>query len=523
MTSSTTHIPLTKRDKQPPDNTAVPIKLPHALFTQKWIYTILLGLSYVFLFQNFEIGLNALIFDVLLLVFFIKTEPDIKSRPLFTIAAAGLLISSLSVVIVNSWTASIAHIISMLLLFGIARVREIRFIWFGLMLGVLSIFRAPLDYLAHWKRSLNQGESGKKLRLRFFLIPILISVPFLVIYYQANASFATLVDYFFNWGSFVSSTTVLLFIWGSWLAAAMLFPYSRSSYLAKYDEQLHDNIPRRGKKAYPLFLQKANSLSLTYEYRLARFTLLGLNGLLLLVNLSDILGLTLFRRAQTAAEFSQAIHSGTYLLILSILFAIAVVAFFFRGLLNYYPKVTELRKLAFIWIAQNGLLALFLLVRNLLYVQHSGLAFGRILVFFWLALIMFGLYSLYRKVDRRLSLSYLLHANGMAAWLGLLLLGAVNWDGIITRYNIATQSYEAIDYHYLINDLGDGNAFLLAQDPKIGKQYYSNHARYLPKEYNNYNLSWKLDPNHHTYSDWRSWNYADYRNHRITRKNTFNK
>lgn len=505
-----------------PAKAATATPMSRSAFTQKWVYSLLLGALYAYLFYPFEIGLNVLIFDVFLLLFFLRTEDGIRSRPLFTIAAAGLLVSSFSVVIVHSWTATVAHIVSLLLVFGVARVREIRFIWFGLLLGVISIFRVPLDYLAHWKQAFSQRPGGKSLRLSYVLIPLLIGGPFLLIYYAANPSFAAVLDQVFGFGRFISPATLWLFTWGSWLGAALLFPYSKASSLAKTEAGFRDTIPRRGHRRFSFLPIRPSSLSLTHEYRMARFTFIGLNALLLIVNFTDLLGLLVFRKTATAAEFSQAVHSGTYLLMLSIMLAIGVVIFFFRGLLNYYPRVAELRQLAFWWIGQNAMLAVFVLARNMLYVQHSGLAWGRVLVFFWLALIGFGLLTLYRKVDQRLSLSYLLHANGLAAWLGLLLLGAINWDGVITRYNLATQPTTLVDYNYLIGSLDQGNTFLLVQDPVINHRYLNDLTNEFSDDYTQYQLKNKLRNSSRRRKDWRSWNYVDYRNYSTIQKAALN-
>lgn len=512
MTQNPTH-PNTGQSK------AIKLDSNHLLFSTKTAFTLLLGICYALLFYNMEIGLNVLVFDVLLLAFFLRTEPDIKQRPLFTIVAAGLLVSAVSVVIVNSYTASLAHIVSLLLLFGVARVREIKFIWFALLLGIFGIFRVPLDYIDLLKKSVKSEEKDRAFKFRYILIPILIGIPFLAIYYQANANFASVVDQILNLRLFVSGRSFWLFVWGSWLAAILLFPFSRNSRLAVQDQKLNDNIDRHATQPINFIGLKQHMLSLKYEFQIARASFIGLNVLLLLVNCSDILGLLFFRQAFTASEFSEAVHSGTYLLMLSIILAIAVVLYFFRGRLNFYPKVASLRKLAFFWIAQNGLLALIVGMRNLLYVHHAGLAWGRVLVFFFLLLIGFGLYTLYRKVNLRLSTSYLLNTNGMALWMGLLLLGAINWDGVITRYNMATQSMKQLDLLYLAGGLGDGNAFLLARNKELRARFAAPDQRSSYQYGNAYNnFEWKLNPHNHRYADWRSWNYKDYRNQKTTKK-----
>jgi hypothetical protein len=482
------------------------------LFNQRLLLSLLLGICYAFLFYPGKVGLNAPIFDGLLLLIYLRTEPDLRRQPMFIVAAAGLLFSGISVVLVNSWLASLVHFSSLLLVFGTARVRELRFIWFALLLGALAVFRMPYDAIRAYRNEPAKRENDRNFHFRYALIPTLILLPFTAIYYQANPAFASLLNGFNVLGHFVSGWNVLLFGWGSWLAACLLFPFAGESELASYGKTFRDDIPRRSSEPrsnwFAIFQANPIPLGLKYEYGLAKGTLLGLNGLLLVVLLMDVPTIFGGYSGQSAAELSQFVHQGTYLLIFSILLAMLVIIVYFRGLLNFYPRIQKVRKLAFLWIGQNALLAVLVGVRNLRYVEEYGLAWGRVQVFFGLLLILFGLFTLYRKVSRRLSLSYLLHTNGMAAWLGLLLFAAVNWSGVITRYNLTFQAADRQDLQYLFEALGEGNDFLLCDEAFV--------ARYLAKHHQGRdlrNLRRKLSPREYS-TDWRSWNYADYRNER---------
>ncbi|MEM9528344.1 MAG: DUF4173 domain-containing protein, partial [Bacteroidota bacterium] len=243
----------------------------------------------------------------------------------------------------------------------------------------------------------------------------------------------------------------------------------------------------------------AKILALKDEHQRAVLTFSSLNILLALVNATDLRYVWLSSAALPAATLSHYVHVGTYNLTFSIFLAMAVVLYFFRSNLNFYKEIHVLRPLTRLWLIQNALLAGSVGVRNWHYIDAYGLAIGRVYVGLVLLLILFGLFTLLRKIDRRLTLSYLLQTNGMALWLSLLVFGAVNWTNIITRYNLAQEDTAAIDWHYLRWQLDDRNRFLINQHPG------------LPP-------SIKKDPNGpywHTYSDWRSWNYPDWRNGRM--------
>jgi len=144
-------------------------------------------------------------------------------------------------------------------------------------------------------------------------------------------------------------------------------------------------------------------------------------------------------------------------------------------------------------------ISLSVAVRNFHYINEYGLARGRIAVAFLIPLIGFGLFTLFRKINWQLSLSYLFQVNGLAVWLWLLFFAAINWDGVITRFNLSTQSVEEVDWVHLAN-LSDRNTYLLNQ-PK-----FRPHLEdiYLPK----------LNPNRYKSTDWRSWNYNKWRNYK---------
>ena len=72
--------------------------------------------------------------------------------------------------------------------------------------------------------------------------------------------------------------------------------------------------------------------------------------------------------------------------------------------------------------------------------------------------------------------------------------GAVNWGGVITRYNVASQPLEEVDWHYLQRDFGGRNHFILA-NYQLAQGLHDPHCNY--RGY---------------YTDWRGWNYSDWRN-----------
>jgi hypothetical protein len=145
----------------------------------------------------------------------------------------------------------------------------------------------------------------------------------------------------------------------------------------------------------------------------------------------------------------QYVHQGTYLLILSILISIAIILYFFRGNLNFYKQNKFLKYLSFIWLAQNGILAISVGIRNFRYIEHYNLAYKRIGVAIFLLLTLYGLYTVLLKVKKKKSTFYLFKTNALAFYIILVISSLVNWDKCIATYNFSHSDTAFLDLDYL--------------------------------------------------------------------------
>ncbi|OAV44287.1 DUF4173 domain-containing protein [Lewinella sp. 4G2] len=465
------------------------------------IATLGLAASYAFLFFHYELGLNVLIFDTLLLLTALRLRPDLPKYRSFPWVTGGLLFSAVAVVIVNSPASLVAHHISLLLFVGCVQARELRFIWFGLLLGCFHLTAGLLPRLKKFHSNHDASWTTRFYRqLGPVLAALIIATPFFLFYLLGNAALGDLFGEISLYFSDVelSSTllpTLLLMLLGAVIATATLVK-TRKSSLVDLQAGFTDELAPHQSDFEVLLPPFRTYKKLKREARLAISTLAILNVLLLTVNLADLRYVWLSTDELTAATLSQYVHAGTTHLIASIFLAMGVILYFFRGSLNFLAT-PGLKPLAVAWVAQNFLLLLSVGLRNYHYVDAYGLAIGRIYVFIALLILAFGLLTLYRKVTQQLSLTYLLHSNGMALWLSLLLFGAINWAGVITRYNLSTQDTTEIDWDYLYYGFGGRNDFLLYTHPKaIAVDVVGDKRRYTST---------------YRYADWRSWNYAQYR------------
>jgi hypothetical protein len=73
------------------------------------------------------------------------------------------------------------------------------------------------------------------------------------------------------------------------------------------------------------------------------------------------------------------------MLILSILLSLGILIYYFRSNQNFYPKNGFLKAAAYLWLVQNAVLSVSVLIRCGYYISEYGLAYKRIGVVIFLA------------------------------------------------------------------------------------------------------------------------------------------
>ena len=106
-------------------------------------------------------------------------------------------------------------------------------------------------------------------------------------------------------------------------------------------------------------------------------------------------------------SYYEFVHEGTWLLVFSVFLSAAIALFFFKGNLNYFSKNKWLKRLTIVWIAQNLVMVISVMLRNYWYITYFGLAYKRIAVLFFLLLTMIGLITIIIKILNKKSSYYL--------------------------------------------------------------------------------------------------------------------
>ena len=193
-----------------------------------------------------------------------------------------------------------------------------------------------------------------------------------------------------------------------------------------------------------------------------------------------------------ASVFSDQVHSGINALIASIIIAIVILLYVFRGDLNFFKDNKTIKQLAFTWIILNAVLVLSIAIKNGQYIYYFGLTYKRIGVLVYLTLSLTGLVTTLLKIENIKNIWYLFRLNTKAAFVVLVLASTVNWDYHITNYNF--NYAKSMDFKYLI-ELSNNNTLLLKEQIDITPMG-SDSIQQIEEKYNNYvyelqNNSWQ--------------------------------
>ncbi len=413
------------------------------------------AILFSFLFYKQALGLNLLIFEASFVIFLFLTKQVKFSSKIQIVCSVGFLLTAIFTVITHSTFSYIIHFISLLVYVGILNYPYAKSIINIFFISIISIFQSQIEFFRSVTNSKVKGKSfGKTIwKFRIFIIPAAVIFVFVAIYKASNPIFDKLTvnlgSVFQNALDFIFSDIeflfVLTFLLGLLISNILLFRTKNPS-LEKHDAKSSDLLIRNRKKNSRSF----GTVSLKNELKAALFLLFILNAILLILNITDIY-LVWFNFEWDGQTLKQFVHEGTYLLIFSILISIAIVLYFFRGNINFYKKNKLLKKLSYLWLFQNAILAISVGFRNYWYIEYFSLAYKRIGVVLFLILTLYGLYSVFIKIKNSKSGFYLFRTNAMAIYIILVLSSIVNWDTLIAKYNFEHADEAFLHFDYLAN------------------------------------------------------------------------
>ncbi len=442
-------------------------------------------MSWLFYLQS--MGLNLLIYEVILLGYLFMTKQIPLQTKLQKMVLVGFVITGIATVFVYSLFSYIVHYLLFIILIGLWSYPTFRSLLHAGIQAFINFFVAQLNF---GRRLLNLHFNDKDIgyylrKAGILIIPLIVVLVFFSIYRTSNPIFdrwfgdtgkwiAQAIENFFQY----LDTPVFITLFWSFIFSNFIFFRKSTPFITEDDLLAREDAVRKRRQGILGF----KTTSLKNEYKAAVFMLAALNILLLVMNISDI-RLVWFGFEWEGQFLKQFVHEGTYLLIYSILISIGIVLYFFRGNLNFYKKNKLLKNLSYVWLAQNAFLALSVGMRNYWYITYYALAYKRIGVLLFLILTIYGLYSVYKKVSKRKTARYLFRVNFQALLIILTFSSLIDWDTTIARYNFSQAGKSFVHFSFLV-DLSDKSLPYLNKSLPELKQIQESQKDFPSERYN---------------------------------------
>jgi hypothetical protein len=457
----------------------------------KQLIIIIASLLFSILFYDRTIGLNLSLFTISTIVFLIIYNPEKFKNKTIILHSCAYILSAVFVFINNSSLAIITNCATFFTLVGTVSqsTSSIYVHWFnGLYTSIAGFFHRNLEVneeakTTNWKKDIDIVHWAKLIG-----IPLVFIILFILLYKNGNPIFDDLVSQI-NF-SFINLQWILFTVLGYYLFSNISKPIQVEPVTTR-DLQTKNEL---------LKTSTFSEEKLKKEKQLGT-TLLGfLNLLLVFYIITDVMSLASIETTK-ASELSNHVHSGINTLIASIIIAIGIILYFFRGNLNFYAENKMLKNIAFSWIILNVILIILIAIKNQIYITSFGLTYKRIGVHIYILLTLIGLITTFLKVLKIKNLAFLFRRNTQVAFVVLIICSMINWDATITKYNLTKA--KSFDINYLIN-LTNRNTIIL-YELKDDYEISQRNKNRIETKYRSHmmNLSER---------DWQEWTYEIFAN-----------
>lgn len=493
------------------------------------------GALFSLVFYREDLGVNLAMFNLFILAAFFYLYAEARQNAAVRWLALGHLTCLAMVVLHNTDLSIIAATITLWLTIAYGMYVHRSPIYAGASAAanfILSPYLLVMSFFGTSKKGAKKRRITSRI-IRFMLFPAALVLLFTAVYAVGSSAFQhvfgkvamqieRVLNYLFqtlSWGRFG------LLIPGVLLSAGLLMR-RKSQFFSDLESKRSDNLQRKritwAERSHNMlynlletFMGKLTSgmMALKNENITGLISLALLNLLLLVVNILDISNLWFGYDAVEPNRLYKLLHDGTGILIFSIVLAMGVLMFFFKGNLNFYSKNKWLKYGAYLWILQNAVLVVSVFLRDYYYIQHYGLAYKRLGVLFFLTLVIIGLFTVFIKIRNRKTNYYLLRVNSSAVLVLLVLTTTVHWDELIAKYNLQRSATVPVDVPFLLslsyktipllekhidafnNGKEEGDFYRYGTPEKYRQQLKAKEKRFLEDQ--------------QRYS-WLSWNYSAY-------------
>ena len=302
--------------------------------------------------------------------------------------------------------------------------------------AALAPFRLANDA---WRsvRIARRRPARVKVNAAIWIMPVLCGLIFIGLFAEANPVFADLLGYLNPFAWLTEDAFFRLFFWA--FAAAAIWPFLR---------------PARPKRNRVGALRAPQTESVIFGPAAILRALFIFNALFALQTALDLVYLTGGAALPDGMTYASYAHRGAYPLVATAMLAAAfVLAALREGSRSAANPL--IRRLVYLWIAQNVALTATAAFRNALYVEAYGLTELRLAAFIWMGLVALGLTLIIARIAFKKSGAWLVGRNTIALSATLIVAVAFNTTAFIANYNVSKwlgdpDRITQIDVHYLM-------------------------------------------------------------------------
>lgn len=412
---------------------------------------------FVVLFYNQGIGINLSVFALALLGLSFVQKPELLQDRKALILALCVVLSCLSNAWLFTFTTFLAVVLSSFVFRYYTVEPELRLLiqavvyctnWFAFIVQMFQI-----DDWFQYNKSKQKNTFSKI--FSYLILPFLILSVFFAIYLTSSD---TLFGWYQRYELDIDAVIILIALLGFYFS----FVFWNTKIYEPFKTlnrslQFHFTASQK-ENLKPTF----EFLEIGFEKRSGMITLVCLNIMLFFFII--VFNIEHFQTIpQHFSEYSSRIHEQINSLIGSIVLAMLVILFYFKGALNFIKNNKTLVLLSKLWLILNGILIFSAIIQNTIYIDALGLTYKRLGVYLFLILCGFGLFYSYQKIHFQKTNFYLVDKMSWILFYSLVVCSLFNWGNIITKYNLTKEN---VDFSYLLHLRGNEKTLLKYYQPE---------------------------------------------------------
>ncbi|MDO5970911.1 DUF4173 domain-containing protein [Flavivirga aquimarina] len=401
----------------------------------------------IFFYQQ-DIGLNLSLFSLLTIIILAIYNKDLFKKKSTIIFSIVFIITAITIFFFRSILTIVAYVVAFLTLIGnVSKQGSSVYVnWLnGLYTSIAAFFHRNFNTTEKDEKVTPKQKTDYLHLIKIIGIPLITVIIFIALYKNGNPMFSELISKI-DFG-FINIQWLLFSVLGYYLLSNISKPVIVDP-ATTYDLNNGNSLSRE-RDFIVEKIKKENQLG---------FILIALLNVLIVIFLITDITYLISTNDLRASAISNQVHNGINTLIASILIAIIIILYFFRGDLNFYKGNKNLKTVTYVWIVLNLLLIINIVIKDCQYIYYFGFTYKRIGVLIYLLLTIIGLLTTLIKVKQIKNFWYLFRVNTLTAFTILIISSTINWDNYITHYNL--NYAQSMDFNYLL-DLSDNNTFLL--------------------------------------------------------------